>query len=56
MVFALKDMFPTKGLGPNKFHALFYQKFYKVVSEDVLRVVLGFLNGDVDIEEINDTF
>lgn len=49
-------MFPTKSLGPDGFHAIFYQKFWDMVGKDALRVVLGFLNGSMDISSLNETF
>lgn len=53
---ALKGMFPTKSPSPDGFHAVFYQKFWDVVGDDVLKMVLGFLNGSVDISSLNETF
>ncbi|KAK3183137.1 hypothetical protein Dsin_030423 [Dipteronia sinensis] len=41
-VFSLK---PTKAHGPDGFHALFFQKFWKIVGVDVSRVCLKVLNG-----------
>lgn len=34
---------------------MFYKKFWSVVDKDVLRVVLGFLNGNGDITKLNKT-
>lgn len=56
MVRALNDMGPTKVLGQDGFHALFYLKFWNVVGRDVLSFILGFLNGNRCIRCINETF
>lgn len=45
----LKGMCPTKALGLDGFHVIFYQKYWDVIGTDVLEVVLGFLNGSIDI-------
>ncbi|KAL5805331.1 hypothetical protein ACOSQ3_032131 [Xanthoceras sorbifolium] len=51
-VFALG---PNKAPGPDGFHALFFQKFWNVVGEDVSSVCLKVLNGGCSIEEFNTT-
>lgn len=50
MVFALKGIFPTKAPGLDGFHALFYQRFWKIIGADIL----GILNGDVAIKNTNE--
>lgn len=49
-------MFPTKALGLDGFHALFYQKYWDIKGLEVLRVVLSFLNGNISMMELNETF
>ena len=39
---ALFQMGPTKAPGPNDMNALFYQKFWHVVDENVVLAVLDF--------------
>ena len=39
---ALFQMGPTKTLGPDGMNALFYQKFWHIMDDDVVSVVLDF--------------
>ncbi|KAL5804943.1 hypothetical protein ACOSQ3_031743 [Xanthoceras sorbifolium] len=52
---AVFEMGPNKAPGPDGFHALFFQKFWNVVGEDVSSVCLKVLNGGCSIEEFNTT-
>ncbi|KAL5794878.1 hypothetical protein ACOSP7_003472 [Xanthoceras sorbifolium] len=52
---AVFEMGPNKAPGPDGFHALFFQKFWNVVGEDVSSVCLSVLNGGCSIEEFNTT-
>ncbi|EEF27133.1 conserved hypothetical protein, partial [Ricinus communis] len=52
---ALFDMHPYKALGLVGFHALFYQKFWSIVGENITRECLEFLNSGVRREERNKT-
>ncbi|KAL5854485.1 hypothetical protein ACOSQ4_004287 [Xanthoceras sorbifolium] len=49
------EMGLNKAPGPDGFHALFFQKFWNVVGEDVSSVCLKVLNGGCSIEEFNAT-
>ncbi|KAL5794824.1 hypothetical protein ACOSP7_003418 [Xanthoceras sorbifolium] len=52
---AVFEMGPNKAPGPDGFHALFFQKFWNVVGEDVSSVCLKVLNGGCSIEKFNTT-
>ena len=49
------QMGTTKAPGPNDMNALFYQKFWHVVGEVVVIVVLDFLNDRIMLPTLNHT-
>lgn len=53
---AIKSMKPTAAPGPNGMPALFYQKFWNIVGDDVSNLVLDILNGDGQPHSLNHTF
>ncbi|KAL4377484.1 hypothetical protein GQ457_02G021740 [Hibiscus cannabinus] len=52
---ALLSMAPLKASGEDGFPALFYQKFWYVVGEDVTRYCILALNGGINMGDINKT-
>lgn len=55
ILLALKQMAPLKALGPDGLPALFYQKFWGTVGDDMANAVLDVLNGGVLDAEWNQT-
>ncbi|KAA3453657.1 reverse transcriptase [Gossypium australe] len=52
---AIKSIAPLKASGKDGFPALFYQKYWHIVGEEVTRYCLDVLNGRRNIDEINKT-
>ena len=55
VVFALKQLHPTKSPGPDGMLALFFQKYWSIVGTNVLNMVLNVLNSCMSLSEINRT-
>lgn len=55
VVTALKQIHPTKTLGPDGMSVIFYQKYWSIVGNGVTNLVLNVLNGRMPIAELNKT-
>lgn len=55
IVEAINQMHPLKSPGPNGLPALFFQKYWHIVGEDVNHLVLEILNNGKAPDEINKT-
>ena len=53
---ALFQMGPTKAPGPDGMNALFFQKFWHIVGNNVVSAVLDFLNNGYMVPELNHTY
>ena len=52
---ALQQMHPTHAPGPDGMSAIFYQKYWNIVGNDVTSMVLNVLNFDNPITKLNKT-
>ena len=52
---ALKQLHPTKSPGPDGMSALFFQKYWSIVGNNVTNLVLNVLNSGMSMAEINKT-
>ncbi|KAA3480967.1 reverse transcriptase [Gossypium australe] len=52
---ALKGMGPTKAPGPDGFPALFFQRYWHIVGDDVIKFCLGILNENQIFGDLNYT-
>lgn len=52
---ALKQIHPTKAPRPDGMSAVFFQKYWSIVGNNVTNMVLNVLNHDIPIQELNKT-
>ena len=52
---ALKQMHPTKAPGLDGMSALFFQKYWDVIGNDISSMILNVLNSNMSLAEINKT-
>ena len=50
---ALMDMHPTKAPGPDGHTALFFQKYWGIVGQDIIKAMLNILNNQEDVRTWN---
>ena len=55
VIIALKQLHPTKAPGPDGMSAIFFHKYWDIVSSNITNMVLNVLNSNMPIAEINKT-
>lgn len=53
---AVKSMNPNRAPGLDGVHALFYQKYWEIIGDDITKVCLQVLNEGMDVSLLNKTF
>ncbi|KAH1032635.1 hypothetical protein J1N35_044809 [Gossypium stocksii] len=52
---ALWEIEPTKAPGVDGFHAIFFQKFWHIIEQDVAKFCLQVINREISLHEVNST-
>ena len=52
---AISQMHPTKAPGPDGMSALFYQKYWDIIGDDVCSIILNTLNANASLADLNKT-
>ena len=48
-------MHPTKAPGPDGMSAIFYQKYWDVIGNDIINTILNVLNSNASVAPLNQT-
>ena len=52
---AISQMHLTKALGPDSISAVFYQKYWDIIGDDVCSIILNTLNANASLADLNKT-
>ena len=52
---AVHSMHPTKASGLDNMSAIFYQKYWDVIGNDIINIVLNVLNSNASVAPLNQT-
>ena len=55
VVIALKQIHPNKAPGPNGMSAMFFQKHWSIVGNNITNMIPNVLNHNIPIQELNKT-
>lgn len=55
VVQAVHSMRPTKASDPNSMSAIFYQKYWDVIGNDIINTVFNVLNSNASVAPLNQT-
>ena len=55
VVIALKQIHPNKALGSDGMSAVFFQKHWSIVGNNITNMILNVLNHNIPISELNKT-
>ena len=50
---AIHSMHPTKAPGPDGMLAIFYQKYWDIIGDDVSKTILNILNSNAPMADLN---